>query len=1153
MNTEEYRKHLFHPKSDNYLLLRHLKQEGDLHKIRKIYKNISNHPFVKSAFKSNLIAKNYSDIRRQKNVPFSGNFIGEAAFYLINLEENKQIIKSFIELKKDFEAAFLKEEYEIAEKVLSEIEILSGKSHWLIENQLLLREHKEGVQANWNEVSTLSEIVKDPLVLLFIENLSKKAETKISYFRYLNIFSNQISELQHHHPLLYEYLCFRLNYSAFTGYENLGFLLYVESSSPLIDRYLVLKEVLSELLTSRFKEYSDILYSITSQLYELFPEDTQLCQILSVKDYAFISKLHTNTDINKYLNDYSLGNYANCIANARKLIISYPTIIEIYEIYIKSIIESNLEIEFNDYPVHIKNILSTLYNIYTSQDRIEQTVDLGLKICNSFSSTNWSKQFLSLIKSSTSVSNGNKLFTIQYILNSEIQNPRIIYYSNGENVNSYILELSKNKDLEVSVEILSNVVNGNYVAIENNLNLTESKRELHFGRALIRALKFDEAKRHFESLYKMEYKNSLYEEELIVNLFRCYIKLKLNKEACCLFVKHFLKKKETTKRLNKIKLLESIENDEIKKLSELIELPVFYKVASVDPYQQYVAYDTYLENQLVSRPTELLNRTESFDIKLIFFLKEVCTIEVMHHSYHFNGTDDIESERLSILNKLIVIDNVNEDLYIKEITELNQNANIRKAIREVNKGRITVNVQQLRTNETNNVKEAFNRYKEIETYSKNNELLGIDTSTQLLNELSNANLDELLGTKIVYTNDPAFISFKVIFLEIRDKFLLSKEYGLDGYLSTRIRHGTLLNHIRSTFESENIISQRDKDNVYLEIEFWNNVIPTTLIDKRIKIQESIKKFSRSIDEYTEFLIRELIQVKTEKHLKKSKALFDYSISNNELAFLFAAARENIKDHNVFLSFVFDYLQRYTEKLLSKIRDKINSEIKDNYNRILQDFNTEVKEIIGSSSFPELTSAIGLCGTRVQNELKNISEWFFLSNTSKDLILDLKVLIQTAIQITNTIYPNSKLNPKIIEENSIPMVGTIHIIYICRILLDNIINHSKVNPNNLDIEIFSKVTEDEFLEISFKNNLSDEVNKVTLKNKLQQVKNKWDISSDDFENIDIEGGSGFDKIRRIIAFDLGCEAYHFDFNIEDNYLTIKLSIEFLNIPKYDEEN
>jgi len=1153
MKLEEYKNRLFHPKTDNYQLLSHLKQEGDFDKIRKTIKSISGHPFVKSALKNNIFPKEFIDIRRQKTIPFSGNLIGEATLYLIILEEHKAIINSFIEYKKDFEDKFLLGDYEEAENLLNKIETITGKSFWLIENQILLKEYRDGVKSNWNEVSELSEKVTDPFVLFFIENLSKKAEVRISYFRYLNIFNNQVNDMQVHHPLLYEYLCFRLNYSAFIGYENLAYLLYAESASSLVDRYLLLKEVLTEMFSIRFKDQHPIQNIVASRLYEIFPSDIQICQILSILNPDYIEKLPTNTSINNLIKEYTIGDYKYCIENCSRIILENPTLFETYEIYVKSLIEEKLERNFEEFPNTIKNILLTLFQIYSSQRSIEEPIDFGLKICTSFSSTNWSKQFLSLLKSATSINNGNKLFTIQYLINSQIQNPRVLYYSKKERIDEYISKLNLNAELVESTTAIANILKGNYLEILANNTLTKSKKELHFGRALIKASKFQEAKDHFELLYQNDFPSLLFEEELIVNLFRCYIKLNLSLEACCLFVKQYLKSKETTKRLHKSKLLELLENGDIEKLKNLIELPIFYRVASIDSYQQYVAYDTFIESKSVTRPTELMNDLVEFDEKLIFFLKEVCTIEIMHHSYHFNGTDDIENERLEILNKLIVIDNRNEDQYIKEITELNQNSNIRKAIREVNKGRISVNVQQLRNNETNNIKEAFNRYKEIETYSKNKDILGIDTSANMLSELTNLNLDELLGNKIVYTNDPAFISFKVIFIEIRDKFLLSKEYGLDGYLSTRIRHGTLLNHIRSTFESENIISQRDKDNNYLENDFWNVNIPYNLNDQRIKIQDAIKKFSRSIDEYTEFIIKELVQVRTEKHSRKEKALFDFSITNKELAFLFAAARENIKDHNLFLSFVFDYLQRVTEKILSRIRDIINTEIKDNYNSLLQDFNKEIKDLLGSNTYPELTSAIGLCGTRIQNELKNISEWFFLSNTSKDLVLDLKVLIQTAIQITNTISPNSKLNPKINEEYSIPMVGTIHLIYVCRILLDNIIIHSKVNSNELDIEIYSKITEDDFLEISFKNNLSSAVDKVALREKLEQVKNKWDFLSDDYENIDIEGGSGFDKIRRIIAFDLGSELYKFDFKIDGDYLTIILSMEFLNIPEYNAEN
>lgn len=1151
MNIEEYKKHLYHPKSDNYNLLNYLKKEGDLAKIKKVLKHFSGHPFIKSVLRSNVLPKEYSDLRRQKPIPFSGNLIGETAFYLTVFEEHKQVINTFLSLKAKFEQEFLLSKYDLAEQTLNEVEKSCGKSFWLIENYILLKEYKEGVESNWTEVSRLSKNVKDPLVLFFIENLSKKGESKISYFRYLNIFNNQLSEVINYPPL-YEYLSFRLNYSGYSGYENLAYFLFAESSSSIIDRYVILKEVLLEMFSVKFQEHKEILKSIATELYEICPDDVLLIQILAVLDKRYVNKLPINDELYKLMEEYSVGNYSFCIKTSPDIILKYPQIIETYEIYIKSLIECTTNQTFEHFPTIIRNILEILYSIYSNISSIEQNIDSGLKLCTSFSSTSWSKQFLSLINAATSHSFGNKLFTIQFDLSSQILNPRILYYIKENELDLYTEDLKKITSITKSTLIINDILMGNYNNIDNYKEIKFDKKILYYGRALFKIGKYEDAKSHYENINKELKYSSIFEEELIVNLFRCYIKLQDSENACSLFVRQYIKNKASTKRLNSGKLLELLENGEIEKLSGKIELPIFYQIASSDSYQQYVAYDIFMDHHNVLRPIDLLQTDRIYDEMFLFFLREVCTIEVMHHSYHFSGTDDIENERLEILNKLIVIDNENEDSYIKEITELNQIANIRKAIREVNKGRISINIQQLRNNETNNIKEAFTRFKEIEYYTRNKDLVGIDTSISMLNELTTSNIEEPANI-IIYTSDPAYISFKVIFIEIRDKFLLSKEYGLDGYLSTRIRHGALLNHIRSVFESQNIISQRDKDNNYIDNEYWNNALQYLLPDKMSKIQDSIKKFSKNIDEYTEYIIKELIQVKTEKHTKKIKALFDYSLSNKEIAILFASVRESIKDHNTFLSYIFEYLQLYTEGLLCKIRDYINTEIKENYNKILQDFNTEVKLVLSGQNFPDLTNAINLCGTTIQNELKNISEWFFLSNSSKDFTLDLNVLIQTSIQITNTISPNNKLNPKIIEDISIPMSGTIHMIYLCRILLDNIIVHSKLNPNELDIEISTRLIDNEFLELSFKNNVSSDINLIELEERLKKIKNKWDFSSNDYENIDKEGGSGFDKIRRIIVFDLQCERYYFDYKIEENYVTMIISIDFITIPKYDERN
>ncbi|SCW88817.1 hypothetical protein [Mucilaginibacter sp. NFR10] len=1149
MKLEDYKKYLFQPKTDKYALISFLKQEGDIDKILKIYKNISSHPFIKSLTKANIQPLTFRDIRKDRILPYSANLIGEIAWLIILFEENQGLIQTFISLKHEFDLNILLGDYAKAENILESIEKKTGKSIWLIENRLILKEYQIGVKANWEIVSDLSREVDDPFLLFFIENLSKRTESKISFTRYRNIFNNQINEFLINKEL-FEYLYFRLNYTAINNYESLAYFISVENGSSIIDRYLLLRNIIVELFGPRFQEYQGVISIVSQRLKSIFPEDLIWRQFSNFFKADFHESFNTDEKILALLDEYCRGNYQYCISNAKKLLKEHPDKIEIYDIYVKSIIEENLPFENLQISELVDLLLESMYNIYTNSNNIDQAIDIGYKISTIFSSTSWARQFQSFVIAATNSNSTNKLFTLSYILFSQIRNPRFLYYLQND------VEIKSSDYFEqgpgnLTVDLISDIIQGNDELIRSNFELPQKKRELYVGRALIKRRDFLAAKTLYETLKIDDKRSVIAQEEIIVNLFRCYLKLNRLVEACQLFVSNFLSNKQITKRLNKAKLLNILDSIDDENISGLIEVPIFFSIASDDPYQQYVAYDNYLENMGLSRPTDLISNEGISNEKLIFFLREVCTIEVMHHSYHFNGTDDIEDERLKILNSLIVIDKLYEDDYINEIAQLSQTLNIRKAMREVNKGRISVNVQQLRNIESTDIKEAFSRYKEVEKYSKSNELVGIDTSLNIVDDLNRTLYDELVTNKIIYTNDPAFISFKVIFIEIRDKFLFSKEYGLDGYLSTRIRHGTLLNHIRSVFESQNIISQRDKHNNYLDNIFWDNNIPYHLLDKKDQIQGAIKIFSKSIDEYTEYIVKELVQIKTEKHNKKPYALFDFNIGNKELAFLFSIVRENIKDYNIFIGFVFEYLQEFTEKTLTNIRSYLTKNIKEHYNKLLQDFSIEIKSILGNSTFPELMSSISFCGTRLQKEIETISEWFYLSGTSKDLVLDLKVLIQTAVQITNTIYPNHRITPQIIENYDFPMVGTVHLIYICRILLDNIIIHSKLSPNEQQVEIECTVTDDQYLKLSFKNNFSTEINSAVLDQKLSAVKEKWELANNSFENIDVEGGSGFDKIGRIIAFDLSCNRYLFEYYISENELTINLYIDFLNVPKYEE--
>ncbi|SMO94764.1 hypothetical protein [Fodinibius sediminis] len=150
-------------------------------------------------------------------------------------------------------------------------------------------------------------------------------------------------------------------------------------------------------------------------------------------------------------------------------------------------------------------------------------------------------------------------------------------------------------------------------------------------------------------------------------------------------------------------------------------------------------------------------------------------------------------------------------------------------------------------------------------------------------------------------------------------------------------------------------------------------------------------------------------------------------------------------------------------------------------------------------------------------------------------------LRTGVEITNSIFPNRQIKPEYCKVDNIPIIGATHVIYITRILLDNIIKHSGVQSNLIDVEISAKIIDKELLRLSFTNKLSNDIDFQQLEDTLAQVKEKWRDKSN-FEKTNIEGGSGFDKIRRILAFDLKGKNYGFSYIINENKLTIVIDVD-----------
>lgn len=1155
MKLEEFKRKFFNQKLDKRQLFSNLKFTEDINDLRKIFR----HYYKNNAFKA-FVARldqptTFEELKEFKTIGYTQDLEKELNWTIASCEQNKEIINSFLIQKQEFENQFLLGNYESAELILQNIEDKNGISIWLIENIFLLKEYREGVKENWSQLSNLSKKISSPYVLFFIEQLSKRAEKNISYFRYKNLFNNLANELAVAN-VFNEYLCFKFSYSSFTGYANFEYYLWLENQLPIIDRYLTLVDVLVELFTN-FKEIKkESLIDKVSLLNKIF-YDSRLLQIENIVHNKIIHSFSLSDEIMSVFDSYGHQEYDFCLKRIPSLISKNPSCIELYEIYIKSLIEEHLEFKPTGCSELIDRSLESLFNLYSRNSYNEESVESLLKTVQSFSSSKWAKVLLGQVANKINLSNVVGNYQDYAFVNSGINNPRTITKHDFDTAGYETFR-------EYFPESLSVKIQGYICAYESDLpELALVKGHIYEGRKLIKERNYDDAVSYYKEILDNTNLSVPYYEEVIQNLYNCYIATENLNSAIKLYCHNYLKNNYLVSSLESEDLIQEIDKIDIDNISQDIELPIFFNIVGTDSYSQYVAYDSFLNNLGIEKPTEITDFDHYDNEALVYFFRYVCKSEIMHYSLAFESSDDIENERIAICRTLLALDPNNEIEYYQEIAEITQQSSIRNAIREVNKGKISVNINQLKSSEASNVKESFSRFRELASFSKNKDLVAIDSTSEILKSyLSNYETEDELLDKVVFTNDPAFITFKIMFLELRDKFILSKEYGLDGYLSTRIRHGTLKNHLRSLFESLNLITQKTTDGTYVENIYWESRIQNEPLN--YLLQDSLKTFSKDLDDLADYIIKELIQVKTEKILDKKNALFDYSFSQEELGTLFKHIRDaNFKDYNEFLELITTILINRTESNLSVIRGVLTKQIQERFHDIITQLQNSIKANDIDKQLPELSSSILKSNTDIQQELENIAAWFNLTDQSSNLILNNETIIRTAVEITNSIYPNNKIIPLINDDTDLYLSGQYcpQLIYINRILLDNIIMHSGLPPEDLKVTISANLdqtvqTEEAYstvLNLSYSNNIHSDIEQTSLSTKLGKLKSKFNDPDSKFENINFEGGSGLEKIKKILTIDLNINDYHIDFVVLNNNVDVKLSMRVTIKIVNDEKN
>lgn len=331
-----------------------------------------------------------------------------------------------------------------------------------------------------------------------------------------------------------------------------------------------------------------------------------------------------------------------------------------------------------------------------------------------------------------------------------------------------------------------------------------------------------------------------------------------------------------------------------------------------------------LEDFLNSYNVDLISELQEVDFKrfnkekFIYFLKEVCVIDVLSKLWIIETEHEAEEERINICNLLAEIDSDNIEIYNEEIKEITRVKRIKTVKREIETSKIYVDENGLKNLLKRGLKESYVRFENFK-YKEGGHL----------DEVYRLNMNSYI---ISIPKNEKIDIFESMVKEIRDQFVFSKEYGLDGYLSVGIRHGTLVGQLRGAIEREKLITIRDSiTNEYTPNNYWiERVEPIDNINRE-KLILALNSFSERFDAIVGSLKEEKVQITTEsKYIPNS--YFEYTISPRVIHSLYLSLiSDNGMNLERFIDEIIIYLWIRTEMNLDRIKYYISNEFLDSIN------------------------------------------------------------------------------------------------------------------------------------------------------------------------------------------------------------------------------
>lgn len=1025
-------------------------------------------------------------------------------------------IGKFIEQERAFEEAWIVGDVQGAQQILDRLRGELGLSLWLIAKQIALLRDEGTVQTTDFVNQLIAESSEGTIGAWLVFMMGYRADPNVSPGSYIRHVEGILSDNGLSLPLRAQLRYFALSLPP-RGVDVCGPLLASSENLPMVDRYLIILDVLQALAcdVAAGLEVRRALADVTGLLLAKIPDDrlALLDEVLNPEGTkCLVDRLEPQAaDI------YTRGDYGEALVKIAAEVAEDPKRTNLYSLAARAASRTDRR---PDLPDRIETFIRQMTSVHSFAD--DDATSTAALLREALVSPH--RQFASSIRT---------LFTSRSADPSQISADAAVEALNGGKLtplqlrNLPVLDSASVLDAAVerfpdspAVRLQRAVITFGEEELPDEVRATlpPDRGAIYAARALSRLGRHDEAidllTPHLDDS-PQAVANDV-RKELIV----AYRGAGRQRQALRLVANAYRANPKLHGLFRLQPLLDEIETAQDGPPYEEIALPIVYHILNrfggePRPGAEADAAEEFALSRGAELPSRIaLDRWGDADDLIDIYLDEVCSTAVLDRFMAIESVGDVEVERLEICRILSERDVGDRQRYLDEIRAITRRRVVRERFEQVERTKIYVDTDGVKRQAEKTLRDTYLRFVvALAAGGQGSQRLDIMRKVQMI--LSEIEAD---GVRVHFSDVPVSESELMFDRLVRDfmrMLISSQEYGLEAYLSTRVRHGTMGNQLRSAFELHSLITQKEAGQ-YQPDRFWREALGLDQDPVAYWLSERLALFSEEIDAAIENLVRLRVQVRSEAC---PDGLFRFTSFNYDIIRLQSEISPDTT-FDAFLDKVIEQFWKVLDDSLTVVRHYIEDDFLNLVRDIIDALERDVLREMESTTSSALRSAIAAARTQLGIVVANVASWFTLSHDMERPDYEFGVAVEVAIESIRVCHPSLNVSLDRRDELTFECRGRSleSLVYLLFTALDNAIEHSGLSDAAPEMFLETTLLND-WLEMRLVNTCRKVFDLNARNEALQDLREQLEADEIGESLASKEGGSGYPKIARILKHDL----------------------------------